>query len=122
MVITMGNKTEHNDVVMITLDKPRELRIGHKALKMFSALSGLPLSRLQDAINNYDKLACLYYCMLHADDGTVTVEALDDLLDRVPVKTLIIKASDALHNAFPSDEDAEAASDPTNAAGTGTIA
>ena len=32
-------KHDRNDVVILELDRPRELRLGHKALKRFSALT-----------------------------------------------------------------------------------
>lgn len=67
--------SEKNDAVFIELDRPRELRLGHKALKSFSALRHVPLSRMQEAVEDYDSLSCLYYCVLLAKAGEMITAA-----------------------------------------------
>lgn len=115
--------TEKNDAVYIQLDRPRELRLGHKALKMFSALRHVPLTKLQEAVEDYENLSCLYYCVLAQEDAALTVEQADELLDKAPLPVLIAKAGEMITAAFGGDEAADRDDgDPTTAAGTGTQA
>lgn len=115
---------ERNDAVYLQLDRPRQLRLGHKALKMFSALRHVPLSRIDQTVDNYDDMSCLVYCALVQDDPTLTVERLDELLDAVPVKTLLEKVTEMTVAAFGGEGDGEdggdGAGDPPAAAGIGT--
>ena len=115
---------EHNDAVYLQLDRPRQLRLGHKALKMFSALRHVPLSRIDQTMDNYDDMSCLVYCVLVQDDPALTVERLDERLDAVPVKTLLEKVTDMTVAAFGDEDGGEdggdGAGDPPAAAGTGT--
>lgn len=113
---------EKNDAVFIELDRPRELRLGHKALKCFSALRHVPLSKMQEAVEDYDSLSCLYYCVLRQEDPTLTVEQVDELLDKAPLPVLLAKAGEMITAAFGgSEETAGGDADPmTAAAGTGS--
>lgn len=113
---------EKNDAVFIELDRPRELRLGHKVLKRFSALRHVPLSRIEDAVDDYENLSCLFYCAMVQEDPTLTVEQADELLDRVPVAQLLKKAGDLLEGTFGGIEDGGEGgeADPPAAAGTGT--
>lgn len=113
---------EHNDTVVLDLDRPRELRLGHKVLKRFSALRHVPLSRIQDAVDDYENLSCLFFCALAQEDPALTVEQADELLDRVPVAQLLKKAGELMEAAFGTGEDdgEDGEADPPAAAGTGT--
>lgn len=119
---------DKNDTVMIELDRPRELKLSHKALKRFSALTECSIQEMEGAISHYDKLACLMYVMLAVDaekhGEALTPEQVDDLLDDVPIYQQIDLAGRAIAAAFsdPKAETTEATSDPTKAAGTGTEA
>lgn len=113
---------DNNTTVILELDRPRELRCGHKALKQFSAITCCAMDDLQNQVRRYDKLTALLYCMLHADDPTVTPEQLDDWLDRpgVKLKDVIEAVANAVAAAF-EDEDApgDGEETPPEAAGTG---
>lgn len=119
---------DKNDTVMIELDRPRELKLSHKALKRFSALTECSMQEMEGAISRYDKLACLMYVMLAVDaekhGEVLTSEQADDLLDNVPIYQQIDLAGRAIAAAFNDlqTETAEAAGNPTKAAGTGTEA
>lgn len=116
--------TDKNDVVILELDKPRTLRLGHKALKRFSALAKCSMADMEKVMMQYDKVTCLVYVMLSEEDPELTPEQVDDLLDMVPVKTICEKCSEAINAAF-ADEDAEKpddGEDPLQAAGTGVEA
>lgn len=113
--------SERNDEVIIILDRPRTLRLGHKALKRFSALTECSMVDMEQEIQHYDKMTALMYVMLSEDDPTLTPEQVDDLLDKQPIKVISAACSDAIEAAF-SDKDAEKEEgngDPQQAAGTG---
>ncbi len=138
----MQNKTfpavlpDENDTVIIELDRPRELKLGHKALKRFSALTGKSLAELEEAIQHYDVMAALMYVMLavdaekHGED--LTPDQVDDLLEDVPIYQQMALATKAIQMAMV-DPAAEAETegeaegeatdaDPQQAAGTGVRA
>ena len=118
---------DRNDVVILDLDRPRELRLGHKALKRFSALTNCSMADMEKEIQHYDKMSCLIWVMVTEDqtahgEEMMTPEKLDDLLDAVPIPKLTNLCSKAIQAAFV-DEDAESEAgregDPPKAAGTG---
>ena len=111
---------EKNDAVFIELDRPRELRLGHKALKAFSALRHIPLTKMQEAVEDYDNLSCLYYCVLRQEDPALTVEQVDDLLDKASLPVLIAKAGEMISAAFGGEEAGQDDHPMTAAAGTGS--
>lgn len=123
---------DENDTVIIELDRPRELKLGHKALKRFSALTGKSMGELESAIQRYDVLADLMYVMLAIDaekhGETLTPEKVDDLLEDVPVYQQINLVSMAIQTAFvdpaaeAEGEGGEGETDPPQAAGTGAEA
>lgn len=128
----METRPDKNDVVILELDKPRELRLGHKALKRFSALTGCSMQQLESEASRYDKMALLIYTMLSEDDPELTPEMVDDLIDqaerrrenRLRLKELMVAVSAAIQASF-GDEDAETpedGEDPPQAAGTGAEA
>lgn len=128
----METRPDKNDVVILDLDKPRELRLGHKALKRFSALTGCSMRQMQAETERYDKMALLIYVMLSEDQPDLTPEAVDDLIDRAErrkvnplrMKDIFAATTAAIEAAF-ADEDAEEpedGEDPPQAAGTGAEA
>jgi NurA-like 5'-3' nuclease len=78
-----------NDVVMITLDRPRVLRFGHKAIKTMLALTGRDVDAMMD-MNELDmeELEKVLYCGLLSDakanNETLKLEDMEDLLDKAP--------------------------------------
>lgn len=91
---------ERNDVVIIELDRPRELRFGHKALKKMLALTGMTLQTMD--INNFDfeTIEKVMFCGLLADDKDLKLEDMEDLLDEAPLGVIIDKMTEALDKAF----------------------
>lgn len=125
-VIALPDK---NDVVILDLDRPRELRLGHKALKRFSALTGCSMAQMQNETQHYDRLALLIYVMLSEDEPDLTPEAVDELIDQAErrkenplrLKDLVAVVFAAIQAAL-ADEAAgepEDGKDPPQAAGTG---
>ena len=110
---------EHNDVVMIELDRPRELKMSHKALKRFSAMRRCSILHLMEELEQYDAISCAAYCMLVEDDPELTVEQVDKLLDQFSdPMDLFIKVTMAVAAAFPQPEQ-DSDETPQTAAGTG---
>lgn len=101
----MSNLPDNNDTVILELDRPRELRLGHKALKRFSAMTGCSMDKMDAALNNYETMSALIYLMLFQEDSTLTPERVDDLLDSVPVGKIVEKCSQAITAAFDDPED-----------------
>lgn len=113
-----------NDTVIIELDRPRELKLGHKALKRFSALTGCSIQEMEREVSHYDKMACLMYVMLAVDaeahGETLSPDQVDDLLEQVPIYQQLELVGKVVNAAFdPGSEEDEEAHDPLTAAGTG---
>ena len=53
-----------NDIVIIQLDRPRELRYGHKALKKLVALTGRDIEDLEKGIDDLEEIEKIVYCGL----------------------------------------------------------
>lgn len=113
---------EHNDVVILNLDKPRVLRLGHKALKRLSAMTGLSLSELMNRVDDWDIVWKICFCALRVEDESLTEDQLDRLLDPLPPMEIMEKVGKAIAVAFPHDDDEEGGEDPQTAAGTGAKA
>lgn len=96
---------ENKDLVFIQLDRPRELRYGHKALKTLLALTGKDIDALElDAIDP-GELEKYIYCGLLADARAngedLKLEDMEDLLDAAPSYTHIIQSmQDAINASF----------------------
>lgn len=95
-----------NDVVIIQLDRPRELRFGHKALKTLSSLTGRSIEELEpsDGFNPED-IEKVIYCGLLSDakknGETLKLEDMEDLLDCAPsYQHIIERMSEAFAAAF----------------------
>lgn len=110
----MSNLPDNNDTIILELDRPRELRLGHKALKRFSAMTGCPMDKMESALNNYETMSTLVYVMLSQEDKTLTPKQVDDLLDPVPVGEILRKCTQAITAAFggPEEPAPQAESEP----------
>lgn len=95
---------DKNDVVMIELDRPRELFLGHKALKRLSALLGKPLAELDTEKFSSEEIEKVMYCLMlkdakeHGED--LKLEQMEDLLDMVKFGEVISKMSEAFEVGF----------------------
>jgi hypothetical protein len=104
----MANK---NDVVIIELDRPRELRFGHKALKTLSVMTKKSMEEIEGAFDPTEMETYLY-CGLLSDakehGETLKLEDMEDLLDLVrPYSLLVQKMTEAFGAAFGSSSSAE---------------
>lgn len=89
-----------SDVVILNLDRPRELRFGHKALKTLKSLTGLNLLDIEKQLTegnlDPDVLEKMVYAGLLQDaknhGETLTLEHVADLLDEVPAYIDVVTA------------------------------
>jgi hypothetical protein len=98
----MSNK---NDVVIINLDRPRELRFGHKALKKLTAMTGKSIDNFEMDGNNLEEIETIFFCGLFSDakenNETLTLEDMEDILDHASsYGELLEKMTLALNAAF----------------------
>lgn len=114
---------ENNDLIIIELDKPRVLKLGHLVMKRFAAATKVPIVDMGTVGTRYDYISEMMYFMLNHDDPTLSRARVDELLDQVDIAYIMDKFNEALEAAFgePDDDDNDDA-DPQTAAGTGTEA
>ena len=98
---------ENNDIVILELDRPRQLRLGHKVLKRYLAKTGLKMKQFDESVQDYENLCCLIYEMLHEEDPNLTPEACDDLLDMVPISEIYLKGAEAIKVGFGNQDETE---------------
>lgn len=110
-------------MVILNLDKPRELKFSHKAMRQFCALTKTSMPELREAAQRYDLMTTAVYCMLAVQDSSLTPSQVEDMLDELPVLEVYTKAVEAVSEALQGDEGAEEAPDgeenPPAAAGAG---
>lgn len=95
----------NNDVVILDLDRPRELRYGHKGLKMLLAMTGKDIDAIDMENLDLGEIEKYIYCGLQSDakanGETLTLEQMEDLLDQAPSFNHIIeKMTQAFNIAF----------------------
>jgi hypothetical protein len=77
---------EKNDVVMINLDRPRQIRFGHKALKMLQAMD-IDIENVEEDFNLERLEEIMYVGLLYdakQNNETLKLEDMEDLLDQAP--------------------------------------
>jgi hypothetical protein len=101
-----------NDVVMINLDRPRELRFGHKALKTYQALTGKKLTEIGADFDSED-IEKLIYCGTLKDGqkngDPLKLEDMEDIIDEAGLPEVIEKMTEALNASFGVDPNAKRA-------------
>lgn len=133
--IMMPLKKEKNDVILIKLDRPYELRFSNKALKEYSALTQTSMKNFDESLMDFQKQQAAAYILIKQDcqrQGlpSLTPEQVEDLLDQyVTPGRLFYLLSKAAEAAFVDEElmaeaeakkkAAEERTDPPLAAGTG---
>ncbi|NRF91529.1 hypothetical protein HQN89_10910 [Paenibacillus frigoriresistens] len=106
----------NNDVVIIELDRKRELRFGHKALKKLSAMTGMSMEQMGSGEIDFGQMEAIIYCGLYADDKDLTLEQMEDLLDLAPnPKYYMDKMTEALSAAFGTNQEQPEGNDPAAA-------
>ena len=96
---------DNNPVVTIELDRVRELRFGHKAMKRWSAYTGRSVDSLDTEAFRPDDIEPLMYFMMEKDaidhGEQLKMEDMENLLDMVPLGVLYAKFKEAMEAAFP---------------------
>lgn len=99
---------ENNAVVTIELDRIRELRFSHKAIKRWSAYTGKRFSDIDSSALGPEEIEVLMYFMMEKDAAEhgedLKMSDMEDLLDMVPLGTVYEKLSEAMEAAFPKVE------------------
>lgn len=103
-------------MVILNLDKPRELKFTHKAMRQFCALTKVGMDQMDEAFMRYDLMATAVYCMLAAQDSSLTPNQVEDMLDELPVVEVYTKAAEAVREALGGDKD-DGEENPPAAAG-----
>lgn len=88
-----------------------QVRIGHKVLQKFSALTRVGMEQMGAVINRYDMMILLLWCILSEQDPTLKRETLDNWLDELPIREwqkLLRQIGESIAASFPDEEDEEA--------------
>jgi len=103
-----------------------QMRVGHKVLQKFSALTRVGMDGMGALLNRYDMMVLLLWCILSEQDPKLKRETLDGWLDELSVRewqATLRQIGDAIAASFPDEEadEAEAGAaegepDPTGAA------
>ncbi|MGG4462606.1 hypothetical protein ABEO79_00105 [Micromonospora provocatoris] len=105
-----------NDVVIINLDRPREIRFGHKAMKKIEAQTGKSALDMDIEKFNFEELEVYMYCGLLSDakqhNEDLKLEDMEDLLDIAPMFEIMEKMYEALAiamsgEAYPSQKNSQ---------------
>lgn len=101
----------NNDVVIIELDRPRELRYGYKAIKRLVAMTGKNIESFIGDEVNLDDFEKIIYCGLISDASkngeTLKLDEIEDLLDLKPMQYSMEKMQEAFSAAFGDLEEEE---------------
>ena len=109
-------------MVILNLDKPRELKFSHKAMQKFSALTKAPLTAMGETVQRYDLVSAAVYCMLSVADDSLTPGQVDDMLENLTVQEIYTAGVQAMRDALGDSEesvDPDGAENPPEAAGAG---
>lgn len=79
----------------------RELRFGHKAMRMFCRATKCSLSNFDAALDSYDNQILLLWCIVQAQDPAVKREDLDEWLDQLLLEDVFDMIQDAIAAAMP---------------------
>lgn len=101
---------DKNDVIIIELDRPREIRFGHKALKTLTALTGMSIENLNFDGSDFEMIEKVMYCGLLSDakrhGETLKLEDMEDLLDLADsYQEIVDKMTLAMEKAFGQFEE-----------------
>lgn len=101
--------SKNNDVVIIELDRPRELRFGHKALKKMEQL-GVDIAANGQKDFSFEDVEKIIYCGLLSDakenNEKLELADMEDLLDKAPsYQHIIERMTKAFNIAFGANNE-----------------
>lgn len=96
-----------NDVVMMELDRPRQLRYGYKAIKMMISMLDMDvadISEMEVDFGDLEQIEKIIYCGLLSDAKSngedLKLDAMEDLLDLQPLSYTMEKMTEAFSASF----------------------
>lgn len=99
---------DKSPTVMIKLDRLRELRCSHKAMKRWSAYTGKSINALDTEALDPEGVEVLMFFMLEADakehGEILKLEQMEELLDMVPLGVVYSKLGEAVTAAFSVED------------------
>ena len=98
------------DVVIIELDRPRELRFGFKALKVIEGTFKKSLIEIVgEGLNKIksEDIEKILHAGLKDDDSDLEFDKVEDLLNKTSYFNLITKMTDAIYKAYGMEETKE---------------
>ena len=101
---TTAKIDEKNTTVILNLDRPREVRFGHKALKKLSVMTEMDMNNMDESNFSMEDLEKVMYCGLQQDakehGEDLQLSQMEDLLDRAEMHEILQAMQTALNNAF----------------------
>jgi hypothetical protein len=84
-----SDMANNNDVIIVELDRKRELRFGHKAMKKLLAANGKSVEEMEEGQSeNLEELETIFFYGLEKDarenGETLTMDMMEDILDCAP--------------------------------------
>ena len=96
-----------------------DLRFGHKAMKRYCSMTRCNMETFDRTLIFYENQIKLLWCMISAQDPTVTEDQLDDWLDEVYVEDILGLIDDAVAAGMPKSTAMMAAQQKADAAAEG---
>lgn len=91
----------NNDIVMIKLDRDRELKFGHKALKQIKQMTGKSVTEIDLSSLPDEDIEKIMFAGLRHEDPELKLEQMEDLLDKAPkYMDIIVGLTKAFNVAF----------------------
>lgn len=98
--------SKNNDVVIIELDKPRQIKYGIKALKVIEKLLECKITKINFNDIGIDEMLKLLFAGLSWEDKELTLESLEDLVENhSSFSEITSKLTEAITVAFGSKND-----------------
>jgi hypothetical protein len=100
--------SDKNDMVVITLDRPRFVRFGHRALKKMTSLTGFKMDQIDEDNFDLGEIEKIMWCGLLQDaeenNEVLKLEDMEMLLDKADFHEIINAMNLALEKAFQKTE------------------
>lgn len=98
-----------------------QMRIGHKVMQKFSALTRVSMENWEQLFRRYDMSILLLWCIISTQDPTVKREQLDDWIDELSPKEwqrMMTQIIEGIKANFP-DEETDGEETEADGAGSG---
>ena len=83
-----------------------EMRFSHKAMRRFCSMTKCTMTKFDDALDVYDNYAKLIWCILWAQDSSITLDQVNAWLDELPTMgDVVALVQDCIQAAMKKPED-----------------